>query len=95
MIVDDFEGIGAIVMFFRPTFFKMVAALDPMFRSDSSFLSSDDIFCKTVPPFPNIVEGWISVMTVVSSGKFKLRFLLSLFSCSFCCLSRLIRHILL
>lgn len=89
------DGIGAIVMFLRPTFFNIVAAFDPMFRSGKSFFSSVDIFCNTVPPLPSIEDVCTSVMTVVSSGKDMFRFFVSLFSCNRCCLSRLIRHILL
>lgn len=47
--------IGAIVMFFRPTFFNIVAAFDEIcFNSGNSFLSSFSgcMFCRTAPPLP-------------------------------------------
>lgn len=52
--------IGAIVMFLRPTFFNIVAALlEICFNSGSSFLSSFSgcMFCRTVPPLPCVAEG--------------------------------------
>lgn len=69
--VAVFSGIGAMVMFFKPTFLSILAALLEICPSSGiSFFScsfSDGMFWTTVPPFPSMVEVCISVTTVVSS----------------------------
>lgn len=84
-------GIGAIVIFFSPTFFKIVAAFP---KSLNSFaLSSFSMHWVMVPPLPNIVEGCISVINVSESVEGRLAF--GSPSCNCCSFSLLMMHILL
>lgn len=61
--------IGAIVIFFKPTFLSIVAAFDEIWLSSgiSFFSASGVMFWTIVPPFPNMADVCISV-TMVSSG---------------------------
>lgn len=88
-------GIGAIVMFFRPTFLSIVAAF-PIWLSRSSLILSDlsvTMFWVMVPPLPRMTLGCISVMSSVVSVEGL--FTLGSPSWSCCSFSRRMMHILL